>query len=116
MLEMLAYEFRRAQTSIGYDFTSAQETLHSLINDLLQAATVTVSNPSLVSVDAIPVFIPHSIHKAAITYLQTVHEPEKGNAEQAIRPLIDLLSLIGTRWLAAGMLDIIHDPTTQTNM
>ncbi|KAF2139475.1 uncharacterized protein K452DRAFT_77815 [Aplosporella prunicola CBS 121167] len=97
VLEIAEYESQPEYRSIA-----AQDTLHAMINDIAQAAASAVYNRSLVRVDILPVFIPHCLYKAAMVCLQMSRQTGQGDAGSTIRPLVDLLKLISTRWIAAG--------------
>jgi hypothetical protein len=75
-----------------------------LVSEIVQSAISAVCNISTAPIDTISVFIPHSIYKAVMVYLQLPRLSRQENVDASIRALVDLLSLMSTRWISAGML------------
>lgn len=107
MLQILEYGSQVEQSSIEYCNIAALNMLQTLVNEIAQTATSIVYNSSLTMIDALPVFISHCTYKAVMVYLQVSRQPGQGDAEPTIRPLMDMLSLINTRWTAAGTFNTI---------
>lgn len=107
MLEILEYGSQLEQSSIEHCNIAALDMLQTLVNEIAQAATSEGYNTSLVTVDALPVFIPHYIYKAVMVFLQAPRQPGQEDTVSTIRPLMHLLKLISTRWTAAGRLNSV---------
>lgn len=108
MLEILEYGSKLIPPSIENCNKAALYVLPTLISEIAQGAASIVYDPSLVAVDALPVFIPHCIYKAAMVYLQGQRQSGQGGAEPILLPLMDLLRLISKRWTVAGMFDTVY--------
>lgn len=102
MLEILEYGSQLKPPSIENCNKAALDVLQTLVDEITQGAASAVYNSSIATFDALPVFIPHCIYKAAMVYLQGQMPPIQGHAELIMRPLKDLLALISTRWATAG--------------
>lgn len=108
MLEILEYEIQLEQSNVGHCNKVAVSMLQTLVNEIVQMATSAFHKSSLAIINTLPVFISHCVYKAAMVYLQVPRQPGEGNAESTIRPLMDLLRLISTRWLAAGKFPTVY--------
>lgn len=74
--------------------------LTSLTHEIAYGVSRVAANPALF--ESLPVFISHSIYKAAIVYLHDARVSKGGDPNLLIQPLKDLLGFIGSRWGAAS--------------
>lgn len=102
LLEILEFGLHIKQPDSEYCSKSSRNMLNSLIDEIVHGATLVLSNLPVATIENIPVFIPHYIHKAALVLLGDLRGSEHAD-EPSVRALTSLLRHIGTRWTAGSM-------------
>ncbi|KFY98270.1 hypothetical protein V498_01535 [Pseudogymnoascus sp. VKM F-4517 (FW-2822)] len=101
MLEILDFGSQVQQDDNEHCIQTSLNILTSLTHEIAHGASSVTANSNPALLETLPVFIPHSIYKAAIVYLRD--ERISGDIDKTllIRPLKDILRYIGLRWGAA---------------
>jgi hypothetical protein len=79
----------------------------TLVCEIAEQCKSSVCNPALVNIETVPVFVPHCIYKAAMARLQFLGTLKHGIAAPDVQLLRDFLRLISSRWIAAGIPDLL---------
>ncbi|OBT68519.1 hypothetical protein VE03_01819 [Pseudogymnoascus sp. 23342-1-I1] len=101
MLEILDFGSQVQQEDNEHCIQTSLNILTSLTHEIAHGASSVTANSNPALLETLPVFIPHSIYKAAIVYLHDANIPRDVDKRLLVRPLKDLLEYIGSRWGAA---------------
>ena len=80
--------------------------LESTVEELVHVSydfTAAISSDDFEGLQCLPVFVPHSIYKAAFVLMHELQYTKKLDVGHAISSLKSLLKYMGTRWLAGSM-------------
>lgn len=100
MLEMLDFGAKLKLENIEYCTQTSFNILASVTHEIAHEARAVATYSA--GLDALPVFLPHCIYKAAIVYLHNSRISEGSDSNLLIQPLKNLLGYIGLRWGSAS--------------
>lgn len=102
MLEILDFGSQVQPDDNEHCIQTSLNILTSLTHEIAHGASSVTANSNPALLETLPVFIPHSIYKAAIVYLHDERISRDIDKTLLIRPLKDILRYIGLRWGAAS--------------
>ncbi|UNI18604.1 hypothetical protein JDV02_004859 [Purpureocillium takamizusanense] len=102
VMEILEFGSRVVQPDSEFCNRASVNMLKTVVEELVHGASRLLSSPSVVRTESLSVFIAHPLYKAAMVYLRDLTESDRMEMGPSIKPLRDVLLLIGKRWAAAG--------------
>ena len=104
MLVTLEFGSHIRQPDSEFCSKTARNMLDSLIDEIVHGASLVFSSVPDSTIENLPVFIPHYIHKAAVILLRDFRGSGfECTVEPSVRALTELLRHIGRRWMAGSM-------------